>query len=102
VRAAAVIAALAVAACKRTEMASPAQCDNLLNRFIDLKLSEDTRAPTMSPEDRAQLRAKIATDVSSDSDVHQVKTQCQTEVTAAEYRCAIAATTSRAWNDCIE
>jgi hypothetical protein len=82
-------------------MASPAQCESLLNRFVDLKLSEDKQAPAMSPEQRAHLRAQIAADVTSDSDVQQVKNQCQTEVTAAEYKCAIAAATSRAWNDCI-
>ncbi len=102
-------AALAVAApciglcaCSRTEMASPAQCERLLDRFIDLKLSEEPRAASMSSEDRARLRARIAGDVTTDSDVQQVKTQCQTEVTAMEYKCAIAAPTSKAWNDCIE
>jgi hypothetical protein len=83
-------------------MASPAQCEKLLDRFIDLKLSEDTRAPTMTSEDRAQLRARIAAQVQSDSDVQQVKNQCETEVTEAEYKCAIAAPTSKAWNDCIQ
>jgi len=41
-------------------------------------------------------------EVLSDSDVQQVKTQCQTEVTETEYKCAIAAPTPRAWNDCIQ
>jgi hypothetical protein len=62
-------AATAGAACKRTDMASPAQCERLLDRFIDLKLSEDPAARAMSTEDRARLRAKIATDVLGDSDV---------------------------------
>jgi hypothetical protein len=88
--------------CKRTPMASPAQCEKLLDRYIDLKLSEDPRARTMTSEARANLRGTIATDVLSDSDVQQVKTQCETEVTEREYTCAIAAPTSRAWNDCIE
>lgn len=105
--AALVVAALslgicALCACKRTEMASPAQCERLLDRFIDLKISEDPRAASMSSEDRARLRGQIAADVASDSDVQQVKTQCQTEVTALEYKCAIAAATSKAWNGCIE
>jgi hypothetical protein len=88
-------------ACKRTEMASPAQCESLLNRFIDLKLSEDKQAPTMTSEQRAHRRAQIASDVTSDSDVQQVKNQCEAEVTAQEYKCAIVAPTSKAWNDCI-
>jgi hypothetical protein len=83
-------------------MASPAQCEKLIDRFIDLRLSEDPHAATMSSEDRSRLRGQIAAQVQADSDVKQVKEQCQTEVTEAEYQCAIAARTSEAWNDCIE
>jgi hypothetical protein len=93
---------LASIGCKRTEMASPAQCEKLLDRYIDLKLSEDPRAPALTSEARASLRATIAAAVLSDSDVRQVKTQCVTEVTEAEYTCAAVARTSKAWNDCIE
>jgi hypothetical protein len=93
---------LMATSCKKVEMASPAQCEKLLDRFIDLKLSEDPRAPSMTSEDRARLRGTLAAEVQSDSDVRQVKNQCQTEVTEAEYQCAIAARTSKAWNDCIE
>jgi hypothetical protein len=89
-------------ACKEVKMASPAQCERLLDRFIDLKLSEDASARTMTSEDRAALRGRIAIGALSDSDVQQVKTQCQTEVTETEYKCAIAAPTSRVWNDCIQ
>jgi hypothetical protein len=101
-----VLSALALVAplagCKGQPMASPAQCERLLDRFIDLKLSEDPRARTMTDVDRAHLRAQIAVDVLADSDVKQVKNQCTTEVTAAEYACAVKAPTSRAWNDCIQ
>ena len=95
-------AILASVGCKRTQMASPAQCEKLLDRYIDLRLSEDPRAPALTSEARAILRAKIAAEVLSDSDVQQVRTQCETEVTEAEYTCATLARTSKAWNDCIE
>jgi hypothetical protein len=83
-------------------MASAAQCERLVERFIDLKLSEDPRAPTLTSEDRAHLRGQIAAQVQADSDVQQVKHQCETQVTEAEYKCAIVAPTSKAWNDCIQ
>ncbi|MGD0525329.1 MAG: hypothetical protein ABSE49_09310 [Polyangiaceae bacterium] len=92
----------AFVACRSRPMASAAQCEHLLNRYIDLKLSEDPAAARMSTEDRAHLKGKIAMDVLSDSDVQQVKNQCQTEVTVAEYDCAVKAPTAKAWNDCIE
>jgi hypothetical protein len=96
------VAGLAAVACQGRPMASAAQCERLLNRYIDLKLSEDPTATRLSTEDRAHLKGKIAMDVQSDSDVQQVRNQCLTEVTVAEYDCAVKATTSRAWNDCIE
>jgi hypothetical protein len=93
---------LLAAACKTQAMASPSQCEKLYERFIDLKLSEDPRARTMTAEQQAALRGKIAQEVQSDSDVRQVKDQCEAEVTEAEYSCAVATRTSRAWNDCIQ
>jgi hypothetical protein len=97
-----VVAGASLAACKGQPMASAAQCEKLLDRYIDLKLSEDPAARSMTDVDRAHLRGKIANDVLADSDVQQVKNQCQTEVTVAEFQCAIQAATSRAWNDCIQ
>jgi hypothetical protein len=96
------LAGVALGGCPSRPMASAAQCEHLLNRYIDLKLSEDPSAARMSTEDRAHLKGKIALDVLSDSDVQQVKNQCQTEVTVAEYDCAVKAATAKAWNDCIE
>jgi hypothetical protein len=96
------VAAASIGACKSQPMASAAQCEKLLDRYIDLKLSESPAARTMTDVDRAHLRGKIALDVLADSDVQQVKNQCETEVTEAEFHCAIKATTSRAWNDCIQ
>jgi len=96
------LAVSAAVACKRPAMATPPECEQLLQKFIDLKLSEDPRAKGATDAGRAELRIQISHEILSDSDVRQVETQCQTEVTQAEYDCAAAATTARAWNDCIQ
>ncbi len=96
------VSAFASGACKRPAMATPAECEQLLQRFIDLKLSEDPRARGTTDAQRAEVRTRISREILSDSDVHQVQTQCETEVTRAEYDCAVAAPSSRAWNDCIQ
>ncbi len=86
-------------------MASTAQCEKLFDRYVDLLLSEDPRARAMTSEDRAVLRGNLAVEARSESDasdLRQVRSQCETEVTEAEYKCAIWAPTSRAWHDCIE
>jgi hypothetical protein len=96
------LAAWVAAGCKGRPMASAAQCERLLDRYIDLELSEDPTAPRLGTEERARLRGRIALRVLSDPDVKQIKSQCQTEVTEGEYDCAVKASTARAWNDCIE
>jgi hypothetical protein len=92
----------AAVACKRQAMATPAECEKLLQHFIDMKLAEDPRAKNANDAQRADLRTQISHEILSDPDVRQVQTQCQTEVTQAEYECAVVATTARAWNDCIQ
>jgi hypothetical protein len=96
------LAVSAAVGCKRQAMATPSECEQLLQHFIDLKLAEDPRAKGASEAGRAELRTQISREILSDSDVRQVQTQCQTEVTQAEYSCAVAATTAHAWNDCIQ
>jgi hypothetical protein len=96
------LASLSALGCKGPPMASSAECERLLDRYIDLKLSENPTAPRLSTEERSRLRGRIALEVLSDSDVKQVKTQCLTQVTQGEYDCAVKASTSQAWNDCIE
>jgi hypothetical protein len=99
-----VLAGLALAAggCKRQKPASAAQCERILDRYIDLRLSEDPAAARMTTEDRAHLRGKLALDVLAEPDAKQVRERCLTDVTEAEYDCARKAPTARAWNDCIE
>lgn len=92
----------AAGACKRAEMATPAQCEQLLQHFIDMKVAEDPRARGANDAQRAELRIQISHEILSDPDVRQVQTQCQAEVTKGEYDCAVAAMTARAWNDCIQ
>jgi hypothetical protein len=96
------LAVLALVGCKHTVMATPDQCQQLLEHFIDLKVAEDPAAATMTPKDRAAVRERVTGEIQRDSDVQQVKYECVTEVTAAEYNCAIAATKASRWGDCIE
>ncbi|HEX8795671.1 MAG TPA: hypothetical protein VF765_32195 [Polyangiaceae bacterium] len=97
-----VAAAAAAGACKRPAMATAAECDQLLQHFIDMKVAEDPRGKGASDAGKAELRIQISREILSDPDVRQVQTQCQTEVTQDEFDCASHATTARAWNDCIQ
>lgn len=96
------LAIAALAGCKRTKMATPEQCQRLLDHFAELKVAENPRAAALSAKDRDELREHVQAEMERDSDVHQVKYECVTEVTAAEYTCAVAAPTADRWSDCIE
>ena len=82
-------------------MASIAQCERLVNEYVDLELSEDARARSMTSEDRAALRGRLAVDSRRDPVVHRLATRCESDVTEDAFRCAVAARTAKAWNDCL-
>ncbi|MGH7293665.1 MAG: hypothetical protein ACRELB_01970 [Polyangiaceae bacterium] len=97
------LAAVALgSACKERPMASTAECEHLLDRYIDLRLSEDPAASRLTTEDRSRLRGKLAVDVLAEPHAKRVKSACQAEVTQAEFDCAVKAPTARAWNDCFQ
>lgn len=93
---------VALIACAHRPKASAAQCERAVDRYGDLALSEDPRAPKMSTEQRARLRGAIALGISAEPDVRRVKTRCQADLTEDAYRCAMAAQTTAAWRGCIE
>jgi hypothetical protein len=96
------IAALAAAGCNERKPASAAQCERILELYIDLRLSDDPAATRMTLEDRAHLRGQLAESVLSEPRVAKVKQRCLSDVTVAEYQCAMKARSSKAWNDCVE
>jgi len=93
--------AIAVAGCKRPAMASRAQCERLFDRFVDLELSEDRRAPALTSEDRARLRATLATESLAEPAVRRLRTRCESDVTEAQYACALQAPSPGAWLGCM-
>lgn len=94
--------ALATFGCKREAPVTTAECSALVERYVNLKAQEDPRLGSVPPDARdemvRQLTAQLA---ATDSDMHQV-VACTDELTRREYACAIRATTTKQWNDCIE
>jgi hypothetical protein len=97
---AAAAAALATSGCSRK--VSGSDCAALLDHFVALQVAEDpkTKDLTGSALDSAKI-AKVQA-MQSDPDVQQVEKACVVEVSRAEYDCASKATTSKAWNACIQ
>jgi len=95
------LAVTACAACTRAASASAAQCERLVDRYVDLALSEDARAPRLTTEERARFRGALGLELLARPDVRRVKSRCVEEVTEVSYRCAIAAPTTSAWSACV-
>jgi hypothetical protein len=81
---------------------SAAQCMELIDKLLDLKIDEDPRANEMSPAEKDEVRGVAKKEMIADPDVKQVQGDCQSEVTPREYDCAIHAKSSAEWNACIE
>ena len=82
-------------------MASAAQCERIVNEYVDLQLSEDRGARSMTSEDRSALRGRLAAEARRDPTVRRVATHCETDVTEDAFRCAVAARTTKAWSLCM-
>jgi hypothetical protein len=90
------------AGCNRGTQVTAAECATLLDHFFDLKINEAPETAKMTPEQKEAFRTGLKQTAASDPDVKQVTEQCQSEVTRGELDCGMHATTSRAWNDCIQ
>lgn len=89
-------------ACKRSTRATEAECTSLVQKYFDLKAQEDPRLKTLPPAERDELVRQMKAELmATDPDMRQV-VACKDELSHAEYECAIKATTTRQWNDCID
>lgn len=84
-----VLVALAPACHKKV---SAKQCDEMLDRFIELSAKE--QMPDATAEKKAQVRAEAKAD--------EAFKNCTTEVQPKEYECAMRAPTSEAMLKCLE
>ena len=97
------VLALVSAGCSQPK-ATPEQCEQLFEHYLDLKTAgvDQALAERDAGAELAHARALARDDGRKDPDVVQVTTECREQVTQREVTCALAATSVRAWNDCIE
>jgi hypothetical protein len=94
--------ALALFACKRQDAVTQAECGALVQKYFDMKTQEDPRLAAAAPDKRDEMIRQMKAELmATDSDMRQVSA-CTNELTRGEYECAIKATTTKQWNDCIE
>jgi hypothetical protein len=81
---------------------SPAECTQMLDRYLDMTIAADPALASLPP-----AQEKIARDMKKevkkgDKSFRQVEEQCQREVSRNEYDCAMKAPSPNDWEACIE
>ncbi len=88
----------ALVACSRP---TTAECDAMLDRYLDMTEDDDPALKGMTGEPRAGVRAeRIATRRASISYL-AAEARCTTEVTRAEQVCAMKAPSANDWEACL-
>lgn len=77
--------------------ATPAQCKEMLDRYLDLAMPTETNADAVDAE-----RESRKTERRSTPPYDRASTRCTSEVTQKEFRCAMAASNMNAWEACID
>jgi hypothetical protein len=92
----------ALLACKRKDTVTQAECAALVQKYFDMKVQEDPRLAAAAASQRDEMIRQMKAELmATDSDMRQASA-CTDELTRGEYECAIKATTTKQWNDCIE
>ena len=77
---------------------SRAECKQTVDKYIDLTVGSDSRFEGIAPEMIAQLKEQALSQAQS-----QKGDPCTTqEVTREQYKCAMAASTTTAWQRCMK
>ena len=91
---------LALAACSRR--ATPAQCTEMLDRFVDLTIDGDSTLQRLPEEQRPAARAQKKQEKREGQEFRRASGQCEAEVTVREYECAMKAANGNEWEACID
>ncbi len=91
----------ALPGCKHAQP-SPAECTEMLDRYLDMTIGADPSLANLPPSQQKIARDMKKEVKKGDKSYRQVEEQCQREVSRAEYDCAMKAPSPNEWEACIE
>jgi hypothetical protein len=80
---------------------SPAECDAMLDRYLDMTEDDDPTLVGMTGEPRAGVRAERIAQRRASLAYLEAEKRCATEVTPAAHACAMKAPTPNDWEACV-
>ena len=100
VRIVVVFLGLVLAACNGK--ATKEQCNEMLDKYLDMTIAGEPGLTDLSPAELRAAREMKKALRKNEPSYARVATQCETEITKAEYRCAMKAPTPETWQACID
>ncbi|MGC4079457.1 MAG: hypothetical protein QM702_20940 [Rubrivivax sp.] len=74
----------------------------MIDKYVDLLVERDPELANLSPAEVHAAREMKKALRKSDPGYKRVQTQCETEISKSEYRCAMKAPTPETWQACID
>jgi hypothetical protein len=94
------LAALPFSACHKKIL--PQECDQMLDRYIDMIAQADPAAQNLPPDQATAVRQMKRTLKKAEARYTHAQKQCEADVSRKEYDCAMAAKNPDEWEACIE
>ena len=82
--------------------ATKEQCNEMLDKYLDMTIAGEQGPTDLSPAEQRAAREMKKALRKTEPSYARVATQCETEITKAEYRCAMKAPTPETWQACID
>jgi hypothetical protein len=94
------VLALPASACARR--ATPAECDQILDRYVDFTIDGDAELRKIPEETRGAARDVKKQAKRSSPEYARARDQCLREVSASQVSCAMKAGNSNEWEACVD
>jgi hypothetical protein len=97
-----VSACLALLAVACNGKVTRAQCDEMLDKYLDMTIASDPGLADLPPAEARAAREMKKALRKSEQSYARVAGQCESEISKSEYRCAMKAQTPETWQACID
>ena len=82
--------------------ASKKDCEEMLDKYLDMVMAEEPALDKLPPEQKKTVRDMKRAVRKAEPSYQKVFAQCEVEITKKEYRCAMAAPNPNVWESCID
>jgi len=82
--------------------ATRVECNEMLDKYLDMILAGEPGLQDLSPAEARAAREMKKAIRKTEPSYARVETQCESEISKSEYRCAMKAPTPETWQACID